>query len=208
MAPVVAGVRLISAAGGAGATAEQVRIEMDNNSTKLAAILEDTAEIGAAGAGLTTLATQASVNDKPTLVQMEASTFLAKEATVLTRSTYAGGAVASVTGAVGSVTSPVTAGTVSDKTGYSLTTPPLNAGETQAAAEAAILARLPTNPLLADDARLDFLDAPVSEAIVVYGILSATYNAEKRPLVVTLANGKVLTHSYDGDGNLSGIEVS
>ena len=42
-----------------------------------------------------------------------------------TVSSYAGGAVASVTGAVGSVASPVTVGTNNDKTGYSLTvTPP------------------------------------------------------------------------------------
>ena len=40
-------------------------------------------------------------------------------------SSYAGGAVASVSGSVGSVTSPVTVGTNNDKTGYSLTvTPP------------------------------------------------------------------------------------
>jgi len=38
-----------------------------------------------------------------------------------TVSSFAGGAVASVTGAVGSVTSPVTVGTNNDKTGYSLT---------------------------------------------------------------------------------------
>ena len=38
-----------------------------------------------------------------------------------TVSSYAGGAVASVTGAVGSVSSPVTVGTNNDKTGYSLT---------------------------------------------------------------------------------------
>jgi hypothetical protein len=43
-------------------------------------------------------------------------------------STYAGGAVASVTGAVGSVTAGVTVTTNSDKTGYSLaTTPPTSA---------------------------------------------------------------------------------
>ena len=41
-----------------------------------------------------------------------------------TVSSYAGGAVASVTGAVGSVTDPVTVGTNNDKTGYSLTTAP------------------------------------------------------------------------------------
>jgi hypothetical protein len=46
-------------------------------------------------------------------------------ADIQTRSTFAGGAVAAVTGnvggSVGSVTAPVTAGTVTDKTGYSLT---------------------------------------------------------------------------------------
>jgi len=42
------------------------------------------------------------------------------DATVSSRSTYAGGAVASVTGAVGSVTAAVTVGTNNDKTGYSL----------------------------------------------------------------------------------------
>jgi hypothetical protein len=44
------------------------------------------------------------------------------DAAVSSRSTYAGGAVASVTGAVGSVTSPVTVGTNNDKTGYTAST--------------------------------------------------------------------------------------
>jgi hypothetical protein len=42
------------------------------------------------------------------------------DATISSRSTYAGGAVASVTGAVGSVTAAVTVGTNNDKTGYAL----------------------------------------------------------------------------------------
>ena len=50
------------------------------------------------------------------------------DAAISTRSVYAGGAVASVTGNVGgsvaSVTAPVTVGTNNDKTGYSLTTAP------------------------------------------------------------------------------------
>jgi hypothetical protein len=62
------------------------------------------------------------------------------DATISSRSTFAGGAVASVAGAVGSVTSPVTVGTNNDKTGYSLTTPPLDSNQTQAAAAAAITA--------------------------------------------------------------------
>jgi hypothetical protein len=45
-----------------------------------------------------------------------------------TVSSYAGGAVASVSGSVGSVTSPVTVGTNNDKTGYSLATAPPTAG--------------------------------------------------------------------------------
>jgi len=54
-------------------------------------------------------------------VRTELTTELARiDATISSRSTFAGGAVASVTGAVGSVTSPVTVGTNNDKTGYSL----------------------------------------------------------------------------------------
>lgn len=55
------------------------------------------------------------------------------DANISSRSTFAGGAVASVTGAVGSVTSPVTVGTNNDKAGYSLTTPPLDAAGTRTA---------------------------------------------------------------------------
>ena len=40
-------------AGGSSPTVAEIRAEMDSNSTKLASILEDTAEIGTAGAGLT-----------------------------------------------------------------------------------------------------------------------------------------------------------
>jgi len=55
-------------------------------------------------------------------VRTELATELARiDATISSRSTFAGGAVASVTGAVGSVNSPVTVGTNNDKTGYSLT---------------------------------------------------------------------------------------
>ena len=42
-------------AGGSAPTVEEIRTEMDDNSTKLAAILADTAEIGTAGAGLTNI---------------------------------------------------------------------------------------------------------------------------------------------------------
>lgn len=66
------------------------------------------------------------------------------DALISSRSTYAGGAVASVTGAVGSVTAAVTVGTNSDKTGYALTAgehtnvvadvnSAINAGETELA---------------------------------------------------------------------------
>jgi len=70
-------------------------------------------DIGVAGAGLTEIGDTRIAN---------------LDAAVSSRSTFAGGAVASVTGNVGgnvvgsvaSVTAPVTAGTVSDKTGYAL----------------------------------------------------------------------------------------
>lgn len=73
-------------------------------------------------------------------VRTELTTELGRiDAAVSTRSTYAGGAVASVTGAVGSVTSPVTAGTVSDKTGYALTAA-YDAAKTAAAPGASMVA--------------------------------------------------------------------
>ena len=43
----------VTGAGGSAPTVEEIRAEIDSNSTQLAAILTDTAEIGAAGAGLT-----------------------------------------------------------------------------------------------------------------------------------------------------------
>lgn len=55
-------------------------------------------------------------------------------ATVSSRSTYAGGAVASVTGAVGSVTGGVTVTTNNDKTGYSLLAGQLQVKKNQALA--------------------------------------------------------------------------
>lgn len=75
-------------------------------SADIAAIEAQTDDIGVAGAGLTALGDTRLAN---------------LDAAVSSRSTYAGGAVASVTGAVGSVTAAVTVGTNSDKTGYALT---------------------------------------------------------------------------------------
>lgn len=78
--------------------------------------------IGAAGAGLTALG----------------DTRLAHlDADVSTRSTFAGGTVASVTGSVGSVTAGVTVSTNNDKGGYSLTVTPPTAGDIKTAIEAA-----------------------------------------------------------------------
>jgi len=66
--------------------------------------------------------TPPSAADNATQVRTELTTELGRiDATISSRSTFAGGAVDSVTGAVGSVTSPVTVGTNNDKTGYSLT---------------------------------------------------------------------------------------
>ena len=67
------------------------------------------------------------------------------DAAISSRSTFAGGAVASVTGnvggnvtgSVGSVTAAVTVGTNNDKTGYSLSTTPPTAAEIKTALEAA-----------------------------------------------------------------------
>jgi hypothetical protein len=63
-----------------------------------------------------------SAEDNATQVRTELDIELGRiDATISSRSTFAGGAVDSVTGAVGSVTSPVTVGTNNDKTGYALT---------------------------------------------------------------------------------------
>jgi hypothetical protein len=76
--------------GGSAPTVEQIRTEMDDNSTKLAAILEDTAEIGAAGAGLTNINLPNQTMDITGNITGNLS-----------------GSVGSVTGAVGSVTGAV-----------------------------------------------------------------------------------------------------
>jgi hypothetical protein len=63
-----------------------------------------------------------TASQNATQVRTELATELGRiDATISSRSTFAGGAVDSVTGAVGSVTSPVTVGTNNDKTGYALT---------------------------------------------------------------------------------------
>ena len=69
--------------GGGGASAVDIRIEMDANSTKLAAIKAKTDNIPASPA------TEASVTERPTLSQIEASTVLAKDATVAKETTLA-----------------------------------------------------------------------------------------------------------------------
>jgi hypothetical protein len=63
-------------------TAANVRTEMDSNSTKLTDILTDTAEIGTAGAGLTALATQASVNTIDDFLDTEIAALIASVAAV------------------------------------------------------------------------------------------------------------------------------
>jgi len=63
-----------------------------------------------------------TASQNATQVRTELATELGRiDATISSRSTFAGGAVDSVVGAVGSVTSPVTVGTNNDKTGYALT---------------------------------------------------------------------------------------
>lgn len=91
-------------------------------SADIAAIEAQTNDIGAGGAGLTAIPWNAAWDAE---VQSEVVDGL----TAYGASTFAGGAVASVTGnvggnvagSVGSVTAPVTVGTNNDKTGYALT---------------------------------------------------------------------------------------
>lgn len=90
-------------------TAVEIRQEMDANSTKLANL----------DAAVTTRAPSSTALSNATWTDTAASYL---DAAITSRSTYAGGAVASVT-------DPVTCGTVSDKTGYSLTSTPPTAGD-------------------------------------------------------------------------------
>jgi phage baseplate assembly protein W len=73
----------ILAAIGSAPTVTQIRTEMDNNSTKLAAILTDTAEIGAAGAGLTALATAANLATVAGYLDTEIAAILTDTGTTL-----------------------------------------------------------------------------------------------------------------------------
>ncbi len=85
-----------------------------------------------------TAASQASVSAIPTNPLLTTDARLNNlDATISSRSTYAGGPVASVTGSVGSVSSPVTVGTNNDKTGYALTSA-YDAAKTAAAPGAAM----------------------------------------------------------------------
>lgn len=96
---------------------------------------------------------------------------------VSSRSTYAGGAVASVT-------TPVTVGTNSDKTGYSLDAT-YDAAKT-AATQSSVNA-IPTTPLLTSDTRLNNLDATISSrSTFAGGVVSSVTN----PVTVGTNNDK------------------
>lgn len=86
------------------------------------------------------------------------------DAAISTRSTFAGGAVASVT-------APVTAGTVSDKTGYSLATAPPTAADVTTA----VVAGMATAPVGSVAAAVDANVVTVNDAPIVAfdGVLQA-----------------------------------
>jgi len=102
------------------------------------------------------------------------------DAAVTSRSTYAGGAVASVTGSVGSVTSPVTVGTNNDKTGYAVNSVTDKSGYSlsvsynaaMTAASQASVDALPTGTTInAIKAKTDLLPAsPASEDTLLRGL--------------------------------------
>lgn len=121
-----------SISAGSGPTAADIRTEMDSNSTKLAAILTDTAEIGTAGAGLTALASASGLSTLTGYVDTEVAAIKTKTdflpsatagaagglfiagSNAATTVNFTGnitgnlsGSVGSVTGAVGSVTGAV-----------------------------------------------------------------------------------------------------
>jgi hypothetical protein len=103
------------------------------------------------------------------------------DAAISTRSTYAGGPVASVT-------APVTAGTVSDKTGYSLATAPPTAAEVTTAVWAAGTRTLSSFGSLVADV-----------ATAVWGAASRTLSAFGFTVAATVADktGYALTSAYD-----------
>lgn len=140
-------------------TVEEIRVELDDNSTKLARL----------------------------------------DANISSRSTYDGGAVASVlgsvggsvTGSVGSVTAPVTVGTNQDKAGYSLSTAGILAIWNQAVAAGGLLvntfgAKLRDWVLGSDSKALISTDAQD---------LSATLKVDAK--VVEDKSGYALTSDYD-----------
>lgn len=120
------------------------------------------------------------------------STRLAKlDANVSTRSTYAGGAVASVTGSVGSVTNPVTVGTNQDKTGYGLSTAAVLAVWNQATEAGGILVNTFGAKLR------DWVLGTDSKAVISTDTqdLSATLKVDAK--VVEDKTGYALTGAYD-----------
>jgi hypothetical protein len=111
--------------------------------------------LGIAGVGLTNLGDTRIAN---------------LDATISSRSTFAGGAVSSVTGAVGSVGSPVTVGTNSDKTGYSLAITPPTAIQ--------VRTEMDTN-----STKLANLDATISSRLAPAGTLTTVTNLTNAPIV-------------------------
>jgi hypothetical protein len=98
--------------------------------------LVDTCTINTDMRGTNSAALAVDLADVPTVAEFEARTLPAADY-VVTSDTISGvTAAGSVTGAVGSVTAPVTVGTNSDKTGYSLATPPPSAADIKTAIEA------------------------------------------------------------------------
>lgn len=115
----------VGGGGGSGLTAQQTRDAMKLAPTggapvagsideHLDDILEDTAEIGTAGAGLTSLSSQTSVDDIPTNAEFNARTLLAASyfdpaADTVATVTNTGTVTGNVDGSVASVTAQVTA---------------------------------------------------------------------------------------------------
>lgn len=137
-------------------------------SADIAAIEAQTDDIGAGGAGLTAIPWNAAWD---TEVQSEVVDGL----TQYGASTFAGGAVASVTGnvggnvagSVGSVTSPVTVGTNNDKTGYALT-----AGERTSIADALLTRDLSAVAGAASRSLLNALRAIRNRVAVAAGVMT------------------------------------
>jgi hypothetical protein len=147
--------------------------------------------------------TPPSAATNATAVRAELTTELNRiDASVSSRSTFAGGVVASVTGSVGSVTAPVTVGTNNDKTGYALSNSAI------AAIEAALINEGDGQQLI--DAILQVinsnLDLPALELTAIANAVRSNLATELARIDVAISS-RLASVGYTAPDNTSIAEV-